>query len=49
MQISSVNDVKIYNLSYGKSLPEVRNMTCSQRLLIIHKLAIKFSAYLETS
>ena len=24
MQISSVNDVKIYNLSHGKSLPEVR-------------------------
>uniref|UniRef100_A0A4W6CGR9 Nucleolar protein 10 n=1 Tax=Lates calcarifer TaxID=8187 RepID=A0A4W6CGR9_LATCA len=26
MQISSVNDVKIYNLSHGKSLPEVRNI-----------------------
>ena len=23
MQISNVNDVKIYNLSHGKSLPEV--------------------------
>uniref|UniRef100_A0A665V4P2 Nucleolar protein 10 n=1 Tax=Echeneis naucrates TaxID=173247 RepID=A0A665V4P2_ECHNA len=26
MQVSSVNDVKIYNLSHGKSLPEVRNI-----------------------
>lgn len=26
MQLSSVNDVKIYNLSHGKSLPEVRTV-----------------------
>lgn len=26
MQLSSVNDVKIYNLSHGKSLPEVRKV-----------------------
>lgn len=28
MQLSSVNDVKIYNLSHGKSLPEVRKSVC---------------------
>lgn len=34
MQVSSVNNVKIYNLSHGKSLPEVNHvcLCCSRRL-----------------
>ncbi len=34
MQVSSVNNVKIYNLSHGKSLPEVNRvcLCCSRRL-----------------
>lgn len=39
MQVSSVNDVKIYNLSYGKSLPEVRSTLPASDVL--HVIPVK--------
>jgi hypothetical protein len=46
MFVSEVNDVKIYNLSAGKSLPEVNTLILNADSVLI-ALFLTFSGYLK--